>query len=191
MSEINNPSNLDQETKWYVLRIVGGRERKVKEYLEKEIKINNWDPYILQVLCPTDKVYKEVGGKKVIRERILFPGYLLLQVIDGKLSDEMISYIQAITNVIHFLGGANPEALRETEVRKMFGNIDEHGEKSIEVEMQYIVGESVKIKDGPFNDFSGTIDSISEDGKKLTVIVKIFGRETPVELSFTQIEKEG
>lgn len=189
-TDINNPNNLDLDTKWYVLRIVGGRERKVKEYLEKEIEINKWDNSIIQVLCPMDKVYREVGGKKVIRDRILFPGYLLLQVLDNKLSDDMISGIQSITNVIHFLGGRDPEALRDSEVRKMFGNIDEHGDKTIEVDIPYEVGEIVTIKDGPFNDFSGAIDSISEDGKKLTVIVKIFGRETPVELSFTQIEKE-
>lgn len=187
MTEVNN---LDQNTRWYVLRIVGGRERKVKEYLEKEIQINNWQDDILQVFCPTEKYYKEVKGKKVIRERTLFPGYLLLQVNQGKLRDEMISGIQSITNVIHFLGGNNPEALRDTEVRKMFGNIDEQGDKEIGVDIQYMVGENVVIKDGPFNDFTGTVEQISEDGKKLTVIVKIFGRETPVELSFTQVEKE-
>ncbi|HLS70945.1 MAG TPA: transcription termination/antitermination protein NusG [Chitinophagaceae bacterium] len=190
MNDTNPSNNLDQDTKWYVLRIVGGREKKVQEYLKKEIEINRWDTDILQILCPTEKIYKEVGGKKVIRERVLYPGYILLQVKEGKLNGDMISGIQSITNVIHFLGRDNPEALRESEVRKMFGNFDDQEDKGIGVENQYMVGETVKIKDGAFNDFTGTIESISEDGKKLTVIVKIFGRETPVELSFTQVKKE-
>src|SRR4029077_9676059 len=92
-----------KETKWYVLRVVSGKEKKVKEYLDKEIKISGWTNAIFQVLCPVEKVFKVQGGKKVLREKILFPGYLMLEAADGKLVDDIIQTIKAITGVIHFL----------------------------------------------------------------------------------------
>jgi len=176
-------------TKWYVLRVVSGKERKIKEYLDKEIRINNWQDSILQVLCPLEKVFKVQNGKKVLREKILFPGYIMLEALDGQLNDTMIQGIQGVTNVIHFLGKEHPIALRKSEVNKMFGKMDEVSDQGIGMMDPFIVGETVKIIDGPFNDFNGTIEEVSEEKKKLKVIVKIFGRDTPVELSFTQVEK--
>ncbi|HET8572585.1 MAG TPA: transcription termination/antitermination protein NusG [Edaphocola sp.] len=176
-------------TKWYVLRVVSGKERKIKEYLDKEIKINNWQDAIIQVLCPLEKVFKVQNGKKVLREKILFPGYIMLEALEGQLNDTMIQGIQSVTNVIHFLGKEHPIALRKSEVNKMFGKMDEVSDQGIGMMDPFIVGETIKIIDGPFNDFNGTIEEISEEKKKLKVIVKIFGRDTPVELSFTQVEK--
>lgn len=176
-------------TKWYVLRVVSGKERKIKEYLDKEIRINNWQNAILQVLCPLEKVFKVQNGKKVLREKILFPGYIMLEALDGQLNDTMIQGIQGVTNVIHFLGKEHPIALRKSEVNKMFGKMDEVSDQGIGMMDPFIVGETIKIIDGPFNDFNGTIEEVSEEKKKLKVIVKIFGRDTPVELSFTQVEK--
>lgn len=176
-------------TKWYVLRVVSGKERKIKEYLDKEIKINNWQNAILQVLCPLEKVFKVQNGKKVLREKILFPGYIMLEALDGQLNDTMIQGIQGVTNVIHFLGKEHPIALRKSEVNKMFGKMDEVSDQGIGMMDPFIVGETIKIIDGPFNDFNGTIEEVSEEKKKLKVIVKIFGRDTPVELGFTQVEK--
>lgn len=176
-------------TKWYVLRVVSGKERKIKEYLDKEIKINNWQDAILQVLCPLEKVFKVQNGKKVLREKILFPGYIMLEALDGQLNDTMIQGIQGVTNVIHFLGKEHPIALRKSEVNKMFGKMDEVSDQGIGMMDPFIVGETIKIIDGPFNDFNGTIEEVNEEKKKLKVIVKIFGRDTPVELSFTQVEK--
>jgi transcription termination/antitermination protein NusG len=178
-----------QETKWYVLRVISGKERKVKEYLDKEVKINGWSQHILQVLCPFEKVYKVLAGKKVLREKILFPGYLMLEAVDGKLNDDMIQTIKNVTGVIHFLGKDHPTALRKSEVNKMFGKMDEVSEQGIGYAEPYIVGETVKIIDGPFNDFNGTIEEVNEEKKKLKVVVKIFGRATPVELNYMQVEK--
>lgn len=188
---ITNPETnaADQETKWYVLRVVSGKERKIKEYLDKEIKINGWGKFIFQVLCPVEKVFKVQGGKKVLREKTLFPGYLMLEAADGKLTDDMIQAIKNVTNVIHFLGKDHPTALRKTEVNKMFGKMDEVSEQGIGYAEPYIVGETVKIIDGPFNDFNGTVEEVNEEKKKLKVIVKIFGRATPVELNYMQVEK--
>ncbi|MBA3827464.1 MAG: transcription termination/antitermination factor NusG [Taibaiella sp.] len=178
-----------QETKWYVLRVISGKERKIKEYLDKEVKISNWTHAIMQVLCPVEKVFKVQAGKKVLREKTLFPGYLMLEAVEGKLNDEMIQTIKNITGVIHFLGKDHPTALRKSEVNKMFGKMDEVSEQGIGFADPYIIGETVKIIDGPFNDFNGTVEEVNEDKKKLKVIVKIFGRATPVELNYMQVEK--
>ncbi|MBS1589548.1 MAG: transcription termination/antitermination factor NusG [Bacteroidetes bacterium] len=178
-----------QETKWYVLRVVSGKEKKAKEYLDKEIKIYGWGNALLQVLCPVEKVYKVVSGKKQTREKIMFPGYLMLEAQDGKLTDEMIQTIKNVSGVIHFLGKDNPTSLRKSEVNKMFGKMDEVSEQGIGFAEPYIVGETVKIIDGPFNDFNGTVEEVNEEKKKLKVVVKIFGRATPVELNYSQIEK--
>lgn len=177
------------DTKWYVLRVVSGKERKVKEHLDKEVKISGWSNSILQILCPIEKIFKVVAGKKVLREKILFPGYLMIEAVDGKLRDDMIQTIKGVTGVIHFLGKDNPTSLRKSEVNKMFGKMDEVSEQGIGYAEPYIVGETVKIIDGPFNDFNGVIEEVNEEKKKLKVVVKIFGRATPVELNYMQVEK--
>jgi len=177
------------DTKWYVIRVVSGKERKVKEYLDKEVKINNWSNSVVQVLCPVEKVFKVQNGKKVLREKTLFPGYILLEANDGKLTDDIIHTVKNVTGVIHFLGKEHPTALRKSEVNKMFGKMDEVSEQGVSYAEPYIVGETVKIVDGPFNDFNGTVEEINQEKKKLKVVVKIFGRATPVELNYMQVEK--
>lgn len=184
-----NTQAAETETKWYVLRIVSGKEKKVKEHLDKEIRLSGWGNVILQILCPVEKVFKVQNGKKVLREKTLFPGYIMLEAVEGKLNDTMIQTITGVTNVIHFLGKENPIALRKSEVNKMFGKMDEVSEQGISYAEPYIVGETVKIIDGPFNDFNGTVEEVNEEKKKLRVIVKIFGRATPVELNYMQVEK--
>jgi transcriptional antiterminator NusG len=177
------------ETKWYVIRVISGKEKKVKEYLDKEVKINNWSGSVVQVLCPVEKVFKVVSGKKVLREKTLFPGYILLEANDNKLTDDIIHAVKNVTGVIHFLGKEHPTALRKAEVNKMFGKMDEVSEQGISYADPYIIGETVKIVDGPFNDFNGTVEEINAEKKKLKVVVKIFGRATPVELNYMQVEK--
>lgn len=189
MSDSNPQNTVEQESKWYVLRIVSGKERKVKEYLDKEIRRSGWNDAVLQILCPIEKIFKVVNGKKVLREKSLYPGYIMVEAAEGKFNDTMIQAIQSTTNVIHFLGREHPIALRKSEVNKMFGKMDEVSEQGIGIAEPYINGETVKIIDGPFNDFTGNVEEVNEEKKKLTVIVKIFGRDTPVELSYTQVEK--
>lgn len=177
------------ETKWYVIRVISGKEKKVKEYLDKEVKINNWTNSVVQILCPIEKIFKVLNGKKVLREKTLFPGYILLEANDGKLTDDIIHAIKNVTGVIHFLGKEHPTALRKSEVNKMFGKMDEVSEQGVSYAEPYIIGETVKIVDGPFNDFNGTVEEINQEKKKLKVVVKIFGRATPVELNYMQVEK--
>ncbi len=184
--ETNTP---EKESKWYVLRVLSGKERKVKEYLDIEIRRSGWSNIVTQVLCPVEKVFKVVSGKKVMREKILYPGYILLESPGGRLSDNILQAIKNVSGVIHFLGKDNPDALRKSEVNKMFGKMDEMAESGISMLEPYIVGETIKIIDGPFNDFNGTVEEVNEERKKLKVVVKIFGRATPVELHFLQVEK--
>lgn len=184
-----------EDTKWYVLRVVSGKERKIKEYLDKDIVREGWDKDIKQVFLPLEKVYKVVRGKKTMRERNFYPGYIMLEVKRGKLTGEMISHITNVTNVMHFLtdgkgSNGNVISLRKSEVNKMLGRMDEMSEGGgMTMVEPFIVGETVKITDGAFNDFNGVIEDVNDEKKKLRVTVKIFGRATPVELSYMQVEK--
>ena len=178
-----------QDTKWYVLRVVSGKERKVKEYLDIEVRRSDWGNMIAQIFLPVEKVYKVLAGKKVMREKNFYPGYIMIEAIDGKMSDDVIQAIRNVSGVIHFLGKDKPIALRKAEVNKMLGKVDEMSDNGLTMSEPFIVGETIKIIDGPFNDFNGVIEEVIEDKKKLKVTVKIFGRATPVELNFMQVEK--
>ncbi|NBC83819.1 MAG: transcription termination/antitermination factor NusG [Bacteroidetes bacterium] len=178
------------EKKWYVLRAIGGKEKKVKEYIENEIARLNLQDYVSQVLIPTEKVYQIRAGKKVSKERNFFPGYVL---IEASLVGEIPHILKNINNVIGFLGTQNdeePTPLRQSEVNRILGKVDELAESDEELNVPFYVGESVKVIDGPFNSFNGIIEEVNEEKKKLKVMVKIFGRKTPLELSFMQVEKE-
>ena len=189
MDEAQNPTQPAQETKWYVLRVVSGKEKKVKEYLDIEVRRGDWGGIITQVFLPVEKVYKVQAGKKVMREKNFYPGYVMIEAIDGKMNDEVIQAIRNVSGVIHFLGKEKPIALRKSEVNKMLGKVDEISDQGLTMSEPYIVGETIKIIDGPFNDFNGVIEEVLEDKKKLKVTVKIFGRSTPVELNYMQVEK--
>lgn len=178
-----------ENTKWYVLRVVSGKERKVKEYLDKEVS-RGWSHVVKQVFLPVEKVYKVQNGKKVMRERNYYPGYVMIEIANGKLSDDLRDVIKNTSNVIHFLGKENPIALRKAEVNKMLGKMDEMAEAGgVSMSEPFIVGETIKIIEGPFNDFNGVIEEVNDEKKKLKVTVKIFGRSTPVELNYMQVEK--
>ncbi len=190
MEETQTQQVTKETTKWYVLRVVSGKEKKIKEYLDKDVTRNGWDKIIKQVFLPVEKVYKVQNGKKVMRERNFYPGYVMIEVESGKLNDDIISSIKNMTNVIHFLGKDNPIALRKSEVNKMLGKVDEMSDAGgMTMSEPFIVGETIKIIDGPFNDFNGVIEEVNDEKKKLKVTVKIFGRATPVELNYMQVEK--
>lgn len=180
---------MSDEKKWYVLRVISGKEKKLREIIEKEIKLSGWSEYIPQVIVPTEKVYKLKGGKKVVHEKNFFPGYLMLEADPKKLNGDIVMHIQNMTNVISFIERNKPIPLKKAEVNRILGKVDELEEEGGTTNEPFLVGEDVKITDGPFNDFTGTIEEIMEDKKKLRVVVKIFGRKTPVELNFMQVEK--
>lgn len=176
--------------KWYVVRAISGKENKIKSYIESEIERNNLSSYVSQILIPTEKVYQIRNGKKISKERSFFPGYIL---VEADLSGEVPHVIRGVNGVIGFLGAekrGNPLPIRMAEVNRILGKVDELAETEEEMTIPYVVGESIKVTDGPFNGFTGTIENINEEKKKLEVMVKIFGRKQPLELSFLQVEKE-
>ena len=179
---------------WYVVRAVGGKECKVKEYIEAEIRHNTLEDYISQVLNPTEKVYTIRNGKKVSKEKVSYPGYVL---VEAAIVGQIPMIIRNTPNVLGFLGDTkedsrkmNATPLRPQEVARILGRVDEMNAMEEENEVPFFVGETVKVTDGPFSSFQGTIEAVDNERKKLTVSVKIFGRKTPMELGFTQVEKE-
>ena len=177
---------MSTELRWYVVRAISGKEKKAREYLESEIQHLGKSHLVPQILIPTEKVLQMRNNKKVMKERNFFPGYVL---IEAALDSDLISAISQVPNIIGFLGGEHPSPLRDTEVNKILGKVDEIAESTDFLRLSFAVGESVKVIDGPFNEFTGVIEEINEEKKKLKVMVKIFGRRTPLELNFMQVEK--
>ncbi|MGL5958336.1 MAG: transcription termination/antitermination protein NusG [Phocaeicola sp.] len=177
------------EKKWYVLRAVSGKESKVKEYLDIDIKNSNLSEYVSQVLIPTEKVSQNRSdGKKMVKERCCFPGYIF---VEAALVGEVAHHLRNTPNVIGFLGGSeNPVPLRASEVNRMLGAVDEQQENGEALSVEYAVGETVKVNVGPFSGFSGSIEDVNMEKRKLKVMVLIFGRKTPLELGFMDVEKE-
>lgn len=176
---------------WYVLRAISGKEAKVKELLEGAMKNGTLGDHLFQVLIPTEKVMTVRGGKKVIKERNLYGGYVF---IEAELTGELIHEITNTTNVIDFLRerdkSKEPPMLSEADVRRMLGTADDYAETAQVETFDYLVGENVKVKDGPFSGFPGEIEEIQRDKGKLKVAVKIFGRKTIVELDTWQVARD-
>jgi transcriptional antiterminator NusG len=175
--------------RWYVVRAVGGQEKKVRDYIELEIKRHNLEHLVGQVLIPTEKVYQIRNGKKISKERNYLPGYVLVEAV---LEGEVSHVIKSVPNVIGFMGatkGGDPMPMRVSEVNRILGKVDELAEQEEEMNIPFVDGETVKVIDGPFNGFNGVIEGVNEEKKKLQVMVKIFGRKTPLELSYMQVEK--
>ena len=182
------------ELNWYVIRVVSGQEKKIKTYLENEISRQKLEEYIPQILIPSEKIYEMRNGKKRIRERNFFPGYVLVSA--DLTYGEAKHVINSIPGVIGFLGnnsaGASkePVPLRQAEINRILGKVDESEEMEEKFDTSYIIGESVKVMDGPFSGFTGVVEEVFDEKKKLNVMVKIFGRNTPVELNYMQVEKQ-
>ncbi len=180
----------NNEMQWYVLRAIGGKEKKVKEYIEAEIRNSGLSDYISQVLIPVEKVYQIRNGKKISRDRISYPGYVL---IEAHLTGEIPYILRNIPNVMGFLSddsSLDAVPLRRDEVDRILGFVDEMASCEEVNESPFLVGESVKVIEGPFSSFVGVVEEVNNETKKLTVSVKIFGGKTPMELSFVQVEKE-
>jgi transcriptional antiterminator NusG len=175
--------------KWYVVRSISGSENKVKDYIEKEISHQGLSDYVDDILVPTENVVQIRNGKKITKEKVYFPGYIM---VNANLEGEVGHVIKNVNGVIGFLGETkrgDPVPMRESEVNRMLGKVDQLSTQKENVAIPFNIGESIKVVDGPFNSFTGTIDKINEDKRKLQVMVKIFGRKTPVELSYMQVEK--
>ncbi len=195
------------EFRWYCLRAISGKELKVKEVLDAEIANGDLGKYVQQVVVPTEKVVSQKGNQKVIKEKVLFSSYVFVQclvvstttkvgdkqVTTKKLAGEAQIQLANTTNVVGFLCGRNskmPEFLPDDQIAAMLGNVDEKAELEAETELSFMVGETIKVNDGAFKDFDGIVEEVNTEKKKLKVMVKIFGRKTPLELNFDQVNKE-
>tara|TARA_A200000113_G_scaffold142451_1_gene128012 strand:- start:13703 stop:14254 length:552 start_codon:yes stop_codon:yes gene_type:complete len=182
MAEVENK-------KWYVVRAVSGQESKIKDYISSEINRLGYDNYLEEILVPTEKVIQFRNGKKINKEKVYYPGYIMIK---ADLSGEVPHVIKSLTNVIGFLGetkGGDPVPLRPSEVNRLLGKVDELELTKEHISIPYTIGENIKVVDGPFNGFTGSIENVNEEKRKLQVMVKIFGRKTPLELSYMQVEK--
>ena len=176
-------------SKWYVIRAVSGQEAKIKDYIVSEIERLGFSNKLEDILVPTEKIVQIRNGKKISKERTYFPGYIMIK---ADLTGELPHVIKSVTNVIGFLGetkGGDPVPLRSAEVNRMLGKVDELSLSTEQINIPYVEGENIKVIDGPFNGFTGAIEKINEEKRKLEVMVKIFGRKTPLELSYMQVEK--
>ncbi len=175
--------------KWYVLRAVSGKEAKVKEYLEAAIKHNDLlAANVGQIILPTEKYAVLRAGKRVIKEKLFLPGYVL---VEANLQGEVAHTLRFMPNVLGFLGGLdNPTPVRQAEVNRILGTAEESAIENVELSVPFSVDETVKVTDGPFSGFNGVIEEVNAEKRKLKVMVKIFGRKTPLELGFMQVEKE-
>jgi len=181
-TEITTP-----EKKWYAIRTITGHEKRVKNYLDNEITESHLDNKISQVLIPEEKVFEVKGGKKKIKYKNVLPGYILVEAL---LDREIINFLSHAPSVLKMVGDKNEAiALRDDEVKRIIGRINESDEKE-KIDMQFEKGDFVKVVSGPFVNFNGTINEIHLERMKVKVMVSIFGRKTPIELDFTQIERE-
>ena len=175
--------------KWYVLRAVSGKEGKVKEYLEALMKKDDLlAANVGEILLPTEKYAQLRNGKRVVKEKLFLPGYVL---VEANLQGEVAHTLRFMPNVLGFLGGLdNPTPVRQADINRILGTAEDITIKSEEVAIPFTVDEAVKVTDGPFSGFSGIIEEVNADKRKLKVMVKIFGRKTPLELAYNQVEKE-
>lgn len=178
---------ISNQKNWYVLKAIGGKEKKAKENIDAEVKRRGLEDLIGEVVVPVEKVYQQRSGKKVLKEHILYSGYVFVECV---LNNEVQAVLSSVTNVLGFLGDSHPQPMRASEVNRMIGRVDEVADDTVEDMVPFVVGETVKVIDGSFSGFSGEIEEVNEEKKKLSVMIKIFGRKTPLELNYYQVEKE-
>ncbi len=187
-------SNSDEETQigdaellWYVLKVQTNREKSIRESLLKRIKREGMSEYFGDIIIPTEKVVETKGGKKKVTERKLYPGYLMIQAV---LNDDTWYLVRDTSGVGDFTGSAGkPIPMQENEIKRMLGLEETKEAEPAKIKIDLAVGDVVKIKEGTFEGFEGMIDTVDDASGKVTVLIEIFGRSTPVELEYWQAEK--
>lgn len=178
----------DDTLNWYVLRTFSGHEKKVRRYLEREIERLELEDQIREIMIPTETVFEMRGGKKKTKEKTLYPGYIILHAV---MDNELQHVITGLPSVIGFVGSGNePQPLRQEEVQRMLGKVDEAAEAGERPEIPFKAGDPVKVVDGPFSSFNGFVQEVYPEKMKVKVMVSIFGRKTPLELDYLQVEHE-
>jgi transcriptional antiterminator NusG len=184
MSEAGTKTNLN--AKWYIVHTYSNFEKKVAEEIKRQAKLQGLEEEVVDVVVPTEEVLEVRRGQKVKAEHKFLPGYVLLH---AQLTDECYHLVKNIAKVTGFLGQNNkPMALRQAEVDRILNQVTE-GAENPKSSITFEIGEQVRVADGPFTSFTGTVEEVDEDRSRVKVAVSIFGRATPVELEFTQVEK--
>jgi len=173
------------ETAWYIVHTQTGHEEKVRKRILLDVETHNFGDRIFQALVPTEKVLEVKQNKEISHQRKFFPGYVLVQMI---MTSEAYWFIRNITGVTGFLGDPNPVPLPEEEINDILERINDNSGKPKYV-VEFKRGESVRITEGPFKHFIGTVEEVNEQKSKLKVMVTVFDRSAPVELDFLQVEK--
>lgn len=170
---------------WYAVHTIAGHENKVKEVLTRRAQVEGyWNNDIFEILIPTEQELTTRGGKRVLVDRKVFPGYILVQM---NMTDDTFKLVKSTSGVTGFVSiGTKPVALEDYEVRRIMTNIETHKEAP---RIAYGKGDIIRVIEGPFSDYTGKIEEVNSDREKLKVLINIFGRETPVELDFTQVER--
>ncbi len=177
----------DQDKKWYVVHVLSGHENKVKAYLESEVRRLGLQHKISNILVPTENITEMRDGKRKTKSKIFFPGYILMEMVLDNETSYVISNTPGITS---FVGSKNkPQPLRPDEIKRILGRVDEAKSREF-MDVPFRVGDPIKVIDGPFTDFTGVVQEVNEEKNKVKVMVSIFGRSTPVELDFLQVELE-
>jgi len=175
----------EENFKWYVVHTLSGQERKVKTGLDSRVEVEEMGDYISRVVIPTENVSEVKGGKKRISTRLFFPGYVLVEMVMNEITWH---FVKTTTGVLRFLGEKEPIPLSEDEVQAVLDSMEQK-EEAIKPKVLFEVGESIKVTEGPFVNFSGVVDEVYPDKGKLRVMVSIFGRSTPVDLEYWQVER--
>ena len=172
---------------WYTVRVISGKEKKIKENLLFELDYQNLAIEVGDILVPSENIVEMKEGKKKVKNKVFFPGYILIQMSDSK---EARFLVENTNGVISFVGPNNePQALKESEVTRILGEVE--GREGREIVMApYKIEDPVKVTDGPFADFTGFVTEVNDEKQKVKVLVSIFGRSTPIELDFLQVELE-
>ena len=172
---------------WYTLRVISGKEKKVRENILFELDYEGMSDEVDNILVPSEKIIEMKDGKKKIKNKVFFPGYILVHMSDSKVVRHIVENISGVMNFVGVKG--EPQPLKEDEITRILGEV-EGGEGREVVVAPYKVGDAVKVTDGPFAEFSGYVNEVNEDKQKVKVSVSIFGRPTPIELDFLQVELE-
>jgi len=172
---------------WYSLRVISGKEEKIKETILTEVEINGFQESIPKVLVPTENIVEMRDGKKKVKTKVFFPGYILIKMDMNKETQYVVENVNGVMNFIGPQG--KPGALKPEEINRIIGVVESADGREV-VDVPFKVGDAIKVIDGPFSDFSGFVQEVNKDKQKLKVSVSIFGRPTPIELDFLQVELE-
>jgi transcriptional antiterminator NusG len=178
------------DKKWFALRVFSGKEEKVKSRIEHEVEQGNIEEKIGNIIIPSENIIEMKNGKKRVKNKVFFPGYMLIEMV---LDNQTKHVVVNTPGVVNFVGPRNePVPLRASEVRSIIGKIEKSRETEVKgkITVPFKVGDAIKVVDGPFNDFTGFVEEINDEKNKVKVNISIFGRQTPVELDFLQVELE-